>query len=609
MQKKIKIKPSLSNLRVGKVSNILRKEYSGIKFSRKKIVELVKDQQKQMKKYKTNVDMMITVLSPDGGWKAGKQFKIDQLPNIMSNLELAESGYMEWSNVEKFKLYSWRPPEDIPMFAPRRGGANDKYNNCLFICICNSIGKEHLQKAYQTPWKFKKNVGLEKCDEVPFDLIPMIEDKINAKINVKGNYEYISPKKFNKTMTVVLNDGHYTLETHKKDLMKYMSFTKQKPLINRYNDENENYDVYDGKNRYTMTREEIYKIKTYKSEYYLFNCNKKKSLKSTYKTLIYDRDKLFEESKGKIDLHTVGGNVKNCFLKLLSNDIRHMEDFDEINKYEETWLIESSRGALICGAPCDWTDCHVVDKNSAYSHAMVKINYPVKQGSFEIIDDSIEFFKYGVYRCVVHPTGDKMVDRLFNFSKSNFYTHYDLEITKILKMKFEMIQDGNPNFLNYSPDKRKRGVDLFGKTINKLYEMKQNKVHLAKDMMSRAWGGLVQMRKMNYIKGDQILPEGAQIKHIEMLKDGSDMAYYSEPGKQFLHKLGRIKPFLLAYARLQMVKDVYSINEFVIRVATDSIASTKPIEHLTFGTELGEYKHEDVTAIKIINCYNNVPKK
>lgn len=58
-----------------------------------------------------------------------------------------------------------------------------------------------------------------------------------------------------------------------------------------------------------------------------------------------------------------------------------------------------------------------------------------------------------------------------------------------------------------------------------------------------------------------------------------------------------------------MVKDVLPINEHVIRVATDSISSTKPIEHLKFSDEIGEYKKENITAIEIINCYNRVHKK
>ena len=58
-----------------------------------------------------------------------------------------------------------------------------------------------------------------------------------------------------------------------------------------------------------------------------------------------------------------------------------------------------------------------------------------------------------------------------------------------------------------------------------------------------------------------------------------------------------------------MVKNVLPINEYVIRVATDSIASTKPIEHLRFSDEIGDFKHENFKAIEIINCYNKVNKK
>ena len=122
---KVEIANSTSNLKV-KGSGVLRKEFTGIKFSRKHIDKLVKDQQKQMKKYKTKVNYMISVFTPDGKWLSGKQFNIDQDPNIMSNIELSNFGYKEWTNVNKFKLYVWKPPEDIPMFPSKKGGANDK---------------------------------------------------------------------------------------------------------------------------------------------------------------------------------------------------------------------------------------------------------------------------------------------------------------------------------------------------------------------------------------------------------------------------------------------------------------------------------------------------
>ena len=247
IKNKVVIKNSVSNLRFKTGPGMARKEYSGGDFNRKQIKNLVKEQQNYMKKHGKNANMMISVYTPDGGWRAGRQFNINGDPHMFTNLELSQWGYKEWINVTQFKLYVWKPPEDTLMFAPKKGGANDKYNNCLFICICNSIGKEQLPTAYQTPWKFKKNIGLEKCDKVDIDLIPLIEDKIKVKINVKGNYEYKSDKTYNKEITVILEDGHYTLETHKKDLVKGITFKKQKPIIYKYNNDNENYDAYDGK--------------------------------------------------------------------------------------------------------------------------------------------------------------------------------------------------------------------------------------------------------------------------------------------------------------------------------------------------------------------------
>lgn len=140
--------------------------------------------------------------------------------------------------------------------------------------------------------------------------------------------------------------------------------------------------------------------------------------------------------------------------------------------------------------------------------------------------------------------------------------------------------------------------------------MKIQKVHLIKDILNSGWGALCEMNKLKYAKENDVMPDEANVIHIEQTAfDNKYVQYYSTPGKQFFHKLGRMKPFILAYSRLQMVKDILPVNDIVIRCATDSITTTEPITHLKFGSNIGEYKNEFEGEIKIINCYNNIEKR
>lgn len=559
-----------------------------------------------------DIRYMISVYTPSGQWLSDKTFDNNEDPRIISNIELSSWGYKEWTNVSHFKLYMWKPTQVRNIYPPKKGG-NDKYNNCLINCIYNSIGADNLPAGYRTAWKFKKNLGLSKNDMIHIDKISTIEDNIKVKINVIGDYEYTSKAKYLRSLTVVLRDGHYQMEKHKNhDLMNGVSYKQHQPIIFKYNENEDNYTAYDGTKEFKMTYKEKYDMYTdYKtSDYYLYRCGTNKTLIETYEELQHDRNKLYEESKHEIDLHKAQGSYKKCFFRMLTDDIKHIEPPEKISVYEEYWLIDATKSALVFGDPCEWTKCYVSDKNSAYPHAMLKMNFPTQHGTFQTItnDDISQYFKYGIYRCEIQKSNDKMIDRLFLFNSKNMYTHYDLEIAKLLNLKVDMICDEDPNFLCYT-GKYKRGVDLFGKTIKRLYDMKKNNVHKAKNILSCGWGGICEKNRKKYATNGDDMPADAEIISFECFNDDNVKCHYAMPGKYFKHRLARMKPFILAYCRLQMVKDILPVNEFVIRCATDSIASTKPLKHLSYGHNIGQYKHEPIKEIKINNTFNDIEKR
>ena len=58
--------------------------------------------------------------------------------------------------------------------------------------------------------------------------------------------------------------------------------------------------------------------------------------------------------------------------------------------------------------------------------------------------------------------------------------------------------NGQPNFLFYSKDKLMNGAYLFKNFVDELYELKQQKVNGAKDILNTLWGGLTETMHYNH---------------------------------------------------------------------------------------------------------------
>jgi hypothetical protein len=72
------VKSVVSDLKMHN-SKLLRKEFTGKNMSRNQIVNLVKDQQKSMKKYKKDVNYMISVYTPDEIGYQGKSLVLTKV--------------------------------------------------------------------------------------------------------------------------------------------------------------------------------------------------------------------------------------------------------------------------------------------------------------------------------------------------------------------------------------------------------------------------------------------------------------------------------------------------------------------------------------------------
>ncbi len=142
------------------------------------------------------------------------------------------------------------------------------------------------------------------------------------------------------------------------------------------------------------------------------------------------------------------------------------------------------------------------DVTSFYPWIMIQMSFlvPIKRGAFNRLTkkafDSLKFFTYGIYRCVID--GDA---KCFRKNRLNYYTHYDLNIAKEIGLKLSLIVDDQPNYLSYFKDQRISGNTIFGQFVETLFKLKKDGVFGAKVIMNCLWGVLVQEKMKNYTVG------------------------------------------------------------------------------------------------------------
>jgi hypothetical protein len=159
---------------------------------------------------------------------------------------------------------------------------------------------------------------------------------------------------------------------------------------------------------------------------------------------------------------------------------------EEILQDEAEWINNSSKGALIFAEPFEG-ELYKYDVKSLYPHIMksTTLSFPIKRGEFLIIDKFGEYIAFGIYRCKVIKSEDKNINKLFRFNDKHYYTSVSLDHAKSLGLKFELIQDGKPNHLFYSREKRLTFNEVFKPFVDFMFELKdKKKVEKSKDILN-----------------------------------------------------------------------------------------------------------------------------
>lgn len=510
---------------------------------------------------------------------------------------------------------------------PTPEGGKDEHNDCLIKCIKKSLGT-HKSKFMIIAEELKEELGLQRDDPIPINLMHKVESYMNHKLNcrndlnaysifVSGDFEYISKKATNKRVHIVLSNGHYSLDTTKYKVIHCKSH-EEKPIamIEFVKDE---IHMFDGEKVSVISRQELNDMNdVYNSKYtvVLRDLLDKKTLQGK---CIEDAYYLYQEMADELKQHLGGrynfykcGNFKEMALHAFFENTKATQP-EKIPLIEASWINDAASGALMHWEPYQGT-VHEYDINSLYPHIMQKNNhyFPIKEGKFETLTHlPIELFdsslvgvsnsqlEYGIYRCIITKQDSKPY-KLFRFNKRNKYTHLDISVALHYGLKVQMICDGQPNALIYTKDKLMNGAYLFKTYIDELYALKKNKVKGAKQIMNVLWGALSESTHYYHNVGqdEECKVDDAKISRITVDDKIRIQCIYKKK-KQFKTNWGRIKPFVLAYARSRMYFVFKKFEPLIIRMHTDSLVLEQKNEELKTGPELGNLKYEGMFKVNI----------
>lgn len=621
----------------------------GKKFKRKIVIKKLQRKLEKLKNEakETNTKIRIQTILKMGKnqWRNSQTHDVEDgvVPMYMPDVDYDGAGYVEdTGKYEAFKL--------VVIREPLGGGcsSNSKGNHCFYLCLQKLLDKDMMIKVFGTPYDFKDWLGIGKEDLVQIKHMESIErlfEKKRIKINlyVSGDEMYVSrglrrleagkpAVQYARRIDLILKDNHFTINDEPEGFTRQKvrgGTREEKPLVvyEIKGDDVECYTETDGgkQNSFVMTleqkRQDREKPESAKYNYLPFKATSKcPTMKDFYNEMKKNNEELVKATDGKINFISANG-IRNAAIKFYRSKNKTVL-FQPITQNEQEWIMAASIGSMMWGKKEYRGYGRVYDFVSCYPSIMKNQHFllPYRQGEFHRIKElKTEHIPYGIYRVRglsppktplsssnVPPTQDGVP--LFRQNPKNYYTHFDLQYARDeLGYEITLVQDDKPNCLTYTRDKLVCGSEVFGKTIDYLFDLKKKGVGGAKLLINILWGGLCKYRTTE-VRATQKHPrEIFDIRELEGLKMPTDETYIAKllpKSAAFECAEARMKPFLLAYGRRKINRRMKPIAKHIVRVHTDGFIVDSPdVDVGELGDDIGDLKIEkEADEIYVKNC-------
>lgn len=492
-------------------------------------------------------------------------------------------------------------------------GGSDKYNNCLYNCL-KEFNLALFEKYFPTPYDLKKFLGLPIDAKVPIELIPKIEEKINVKINVYGEYSYVSAYNSQREINLRLISEHYSINqtgTNRKQFNKrkykeakdiimydYKNFEAYSETLGHFHLDREfENDIRQGWENYILVKRKTYN-KMIKGEKVAID------IEEEYNEYIGIAKELREKTDGKINLYK-SDSIKIEALHCWEQMTKTVLNAEPITEREAIFITSAHTSSLTYKEPGLYFG-HKYDFKSKFPSIMKsQMCFPIKQGEFKQITEFSKYVDYGIYRCVVNRSDNPNINKLFVFNRRNFYTHIDVRRAQQLNLSIELIQDDQVNALIYSRDKVITGYELFRSFVDYMFELKDQNVKGSKLVLNILWGSLCQ-RKINkkYIKDDAedfVISRNIGFKlKPDLFKENKTQIEMFDNADLFVTNFARIGPFLMSKAKSDLSTVLEPFVENCVWIHTDGfILTEKP--NIKTGNKIGDLVYEKSGDCEVIH--------
>ena len=369
--------------------------------------------------------------------------------------------------------------------------------------------------------------------------------------------------------------------------------------------------AYDGVKHFTTTKADINQwsvTSSYTSEYIPIKQEKDKTLEETYEAFIKQADRLKKQSRGKINLYK-SGTLQKASLALFFFMANKREILpEELTDMETKWLILCNHGQMTyLESGVKDTMFHSYDINSMYASLLRDVHFkiPIKQGTFYKLTqaefDDLKFYQYGIYRVQIDNDGKPNTRKMFRFNANNYYTTIDLNTAKKLRLKMNIIETGEYNFLGYGKGTTVTGSVLFKSFVDMLYKMRvEHKNNDFKKILNLLWGSLcstnIHTYQYNITKelnvNINLDPERHIIVNQFFVRDNIFKIEFCKKDDYFKYPWARLKPFLLAFGRQTITRIIEPYLSSIVAINTDGFKSCVELEDIKLGDGIGQLRYE-----------------
>jgi hypothetical protein len=310
--------------------------------------------------------------------------------------------------------------------------------------------------------------------------------------------------------------------------------------------------------------------------------------------------------------YTHANAVLNVFKKFSDKNIDSM--FTNIKFFECFYMESTNNGGWIKlnqKYKNQTVESYGYDQPCFYPSLLRKTDFkfPKKEGTLYYIEElDYNDLYYGIYKCDIiseHPDFCNM----FVFSKTGFYTHFDILFAHSNKTKYSVTitlkLDCNDNCLLYEEVDLIESKTVFAKWFDMLSNArtlvsKENKV--IKHLLSSLVGHLIRFDQMKTDNEEEFFqlsiskfddPSNTKYKLLDIVQyqdkskhEHRTLYSYVKSNNVYKHNIARMKPFFMSYSRIHMAKLLISENlvDKFIRSHTDNIVLTEPhdFSHLKY---------------------------